>query len=319
MAFIATIVTGRRIALNTGRNLSDSDTLGTSPPRQSVPLKTIFTQRSTVSSLSNTARLSATLSPSPKSISFSHLTAAHTQIPATDILWISPPLRIGYSVAGRPIEVYRFGIGKTERMIVAGVHGGYEWNTIALADELINYFWAHPEAIPINTRLYILRALNPDGEIRSHSFDGRANDNGVDINRNFPTYWQATWPREGCWDQRPITAGEFAASEPETMALINFIEAHPIDALLSYHSAALGIFPGGRPPDAASIDLAETIAAVSSYPYPPIDLGCLMTGQMADWASINDIAAVDVELSNHKDTDFEQNLVIISAFLNWQR
>jgi predicted deacylase len=204
-------------------------------------------------------------------------------------------------------------------MIVAGVHGGYEWNTIALADELIEYLTAHPDAIPLNTRLYILRSLNPDGEMRSHSFDGRANDNGVDINRNFPAYWQATWPREGCWDHGSISAGEFSASEPETAALINFIETHPIDALLSLHSAALGIFPGGRPPDSASIDLAQTIAAASPYPYPPIDLGCLMTGQMADWASLNGIAAVDVELSNHTETDFDINLAILSAFLNWQR
>jgi hypothetical protein len=208
--------------------------------------------------------------------------------------WESQSIRIGYSVAGQPLEVYRFGLGKTARMIVAGVHGGYEWK-------------------------YILRSLNPDGEMRSHSFDGRANDNGVDINRNFPAYWQATWPREGCWDHGSISAGEFSASEPETAALINFIETHPIDALLSLHSAALGIFPGGRPPDSASIDLAQTIAAASPYPYPPIDLGCLMTGQMADWASLNGIAAVDVELSNHTETDFDINLAILSAFLNWQR
>src|SRR5574341_158717 len=30
-------------------------------------------------------------------------------------------------------------------------------------------------------------------------------------------------------------------------------------------------------------------------------------------------AALDVELTNHRDTDFEQNLAILSALLNWQR
>ena len=33
---------------------------------------------------------------------------------------------IGYSVSGRPIELYTFGNGKKQRAIVAGIHGGYE-------------------------------------------------------------------------------------------------------------------------------------------------------------------------------------------------
>jgi len=32
---------------------------------------------------------------------------------------------IGYSVEGRPIEVYQFGNGPRQRLIVAGIHGGY--------------------------------------------------------------------------------------------------------------------------------------------------------------------------------------------------
>ena len=46
---------------------------------------------------------------------------------------------IGYSVSGRTIEVHTFGKGEKEKMIVAGMHGGYEWNTIALAAELLKY------------------------------------------------------------------------------------------------------------------------------------------------------------------------------------
>jgi hypothetical protein len=40
---------------------------------------------------------------------------------------------IGYSVEGRPLEVYTFGDGEHERMLVAGIHGGDEWNTVTLA------------------------------------------------------------------------------------------------------------------------------------------------------------------------------------------
>ncbi|HNZ13472.1 MAG TPA: hypothetical protein PKL11_07430, partial [Anaerolineaceae bacterium] len=37
---------------------------------------------------------------------------------------------IGYSVEGRELWVVRFGNGPVVRMIVAGIHGGYEWNTV---------------------------------------------------------------------------------------------------------------------------------------------------------------------------------------------
>lgn len=224
---------------------------------------------------------------------------------------------IGHSVAGRPLEVYQFGTGLSERLIIAGIHGGYEWNTIALADELIAHLEEHPEEIPSGVTLYILRALNPDGEARSQGAAGRANENGVDLNRNFPAFWSVDWPRDGCWDFLPITAGTSPVSEPETMALMGFVQRHNIDALISYHSAALGIFPGGKPPDPASIQLAEAVAAVSDYPYPPINTGCVYTGQLTDWASQEGIAAVDIELSNHQETDFEQNLVILSVFLGF--
>ena len=115
---------------------------------------------------------------------------------------------IGTSVAGRPLEVYRFGYGAQARMVVAGIHGGYEWNTIALAHQLVNYFQNNPDFIPKDKRLYILVALNPDGEARSHGHGGRANENYVDLNRNFPIGWNAEWNREGCWDFLDIHAGK---------------------------------------------------------------------------------------------------------------
>jgi predicted deacylase len=238
-------------------------------------------------------------------------------IPLTPTATFVPSYVIGYSVAGRPLEVFQFGNGPIEKMIVAGIHGGYEWNTIALADELIDYLGTHPAVVPADQTLYILRALNPDGFERSRGFGGRANDNNVDINRNFPSWWQAEWPRAGCWDYIPIEGGSSPASEPETQALMGFVESHQLTALISYHSAALGIFPGGQPPDPASLSLAESLAGVSDYPYPPIDAGCMFTGQLVDWISDQGIAGVDIELTNHQDTDFEINLAIMSVFLDW--
>jgi predicted deacylase len=228
------------------------------------------------------------------------------------------PLVIGTSVGGRPLEVYRFGAGPRELLIVAGIHGGYEWNTIALADELIARLQQEPTLIPEDVALHILRALNPDGEARSHSYEGRANDHGVDLNRNWPINWHLDWDRTYCWHYLPITAGDHPLSEPETAALMRFMLDHDFDGLISYHSAALGIFPGGSPPDTASARLAASLAAVSGYHYPPRDYGCEYTGQFADWAVSQGIPAVDVELTNHADTDFDINLAVLETFVTWR-
>jgi murein tripeptide amidase MpaA len=133
---------------------------------------------------------------------------------------------IGYSVSGRPLEVYTFGHGEKEKMIVAGIHGGYEWNTIALADELIQHIFDNPEIIPSDVTLHILRNMNPDGDARDHGIDGRVNDHGVDLNRNFPSNWARTWDRTGCWTLTRTTGGTGPGSEPETKAVMYFLWKH---------------------------------------------------------------------------------------------
>ena len=228
------------------------------------------------------------------------------------------PIVIGYSVSGRPLEVYTFGQGERQVMVAAGIHGGYEWNTIALADELIIYVNEHPEVVPSDVTLFILRNINPDGNARAQTIDGRVNDHGVDLNRNFPENWQADWDRDGCWDYALTTGGSGPGSEPETKAMMNFLSTHRVQALISYHSAALGIFPGGEPWDDDSIALAKALSKVTYYPYPPIDTGCVYTGTLADYAVSLGAAAVDMELRNHRDTDFSLNLKALKILLNWE-
>ena len=224
---------------------------------------------------------------------------------------------IGYSSENRPLEVTRFGNGPIQRMIIAGIHGGYEGNTIALAEELLDYIPTHPEIIPPDVTLYILHNFNPDGFARKLGAQGRANANNVDLNRNWDSHWVAEWPMTGCWSQLEITAGVSPGSEPETQALMLFLLNNPIDALINYHSAALGIFPGGQPPEQSSVSLAETLAAITPYAYPPLETGCRYTGQLIDWAADHHIAAVDIELTDHTHTDFDINLKVLVAFLSW--
>lgn len=264
-----------------------------------------------------------TVTPWPAPTRRATITPWPTPSPAPSLTpWAARPpnaREIGKSVEGRPLEVHRFGSGPSVKLIVAGIHGGYERNTIALAHELIAYLGDHPERIPPDTSLYILPNLNPDGYARKIGVDGRANANNVDLNRNWPYNWQADWDRDGCWIWRPITGGEQAGSEPEVRALIGFIDQVKPAALISYHSAALGIFAGGRPDFPPSIRLAEAVSEVTTYPWPPIDTGCDYTGNLTDWAAnTRGIPSIDIELTNHRDTEFEMNLRVLQVFLGWK-
>lgn len=264
-----------------------------------------------------------TVTPIPPPTRRATITPWPTPSPGPSVTpMVMPPANrqvIGRSEEERPLEVYRFGRGPVHKLIVAGIHGGYEYNTVQLADELIAYLFDHPEVVPGDTSLFILRNLNPDGSARAMGVEGRANANNVDLNRNWPYNWQKDWERDGCWIWRPIEGGEYAGSEAEVQALIAYIDAIKPAALISYHSAALGIFAGGRPDFPPSIRLAEAVAEVTNYPWPPIDTGCDYTGNLTDWAAnTRSIPSIDIELTNHRDTDFVQNLRVLQVFLGWK-
>jgi predicted deacylase len=229
------------------------------------------------------------------------------------------PVTIGLSAGGLPLEVVRFGNGAARRMIVAGIHGGYEYNTVELADQLIAYLREHPALVPENQALYLLRALNPDGYARGKGPEARSNANGVDLNRNWDYFWVSDWQKPGCWDKMKLSAGDRPGSEPETRALAKFLLENKIEALISYHSAGLGIFAGGQPPEKLSESLARRLSSVSGYQYPPKFTTCPWTGQFIDWASAHGMAAVDIELNNHTETDLAINFKVLKAFINWEK
>ena len=260
-----------------------------------------------------------TVTPNPRSTMIVVSTPTPFVLNISELYGNARIATIGYSVSGRPIEVYTFGQGQKEKMIVAGIHGGYEWNTIALADELIKYIYENPDVIPDDVTLYVLRNLNPDGDARDHGIDGRVNDHGVDLNRNFPTNWAADWDRKGCWSYGPTTGGTGPGSEPETRTLMYFLQTHKVETLISYHSAALGVFPGGEPWEKNSIAFAQALGKATKYPFPPIDTGCVFTGTLADYAVEEGAVAVDMELSTHAKTDFTQNVKALEVLLNWEK
>jgi hypothetical protein len=58
---------------------------------------------------------------------------------------------------------------------------------------------------------------------------------------------------------------------------------------------------------------------VSGYEYPPVNTDCDFTGNLADWASAQNIAAIDIELTNHTDSEFDRNFRVLITLLNWKK
>lgn len=240
---------------------------------------------------------------------------------------------IGTSVQGRPINAYHFGTGTKELLFVGGIHGGYEWNTVLVAYQLMNYLVANPTAIPANVRVTVIPVLNPDGlnkvvgtttgnftqalvsTSQATVISGRFNGNNVDLNRNFDCDWQAT----GKWQNTSVSGGSAAFSEPESQAIKNYVETNKPTAVVVWYSAAGGVYASnchnGVLPETDI--LVKTYAVASGYPAHESFDFYATTGDMTNWLAKNNINAISVLLTNHTDTEWSKNLAGIQALLKY--
>lgn len=233
---------------------------------------------------------------------------------------------IGYSAAQRPLIDYQFGNGPTHIIFIGGIHGGYEWNTILLAYDMIDTFAADPGIVPPEITLHIIPTANPDGQflvtgiegrfsmldVAADSLPGRVNGRGVDLNRN----WDCNWTANALWRDQPTNGGAKAFSEPETMALRDFLlELNPA-AVIFWHSAANGIFAAGCPDIyQPSLNLAGIYGRAAGYPIYETFTSYQVTGDAGDWLSLQGIPAITVELLNHESTDWSKNWAGVTAVL----
>lgn len=229
---------------------------------------------------------------------------------------------IGVSAGGNDIMAYHFGVGDKELLFVGGIHGGYDWNTVLVAYELIDYLKATPSAVPEGVKVTVIPVLNPDGlkitvgttgrfaeddvpSSESKLVAGRFNDNDVDLNRNFACDWQAT----GVWRSQDVSGGAAAFSEPEAAAIRDYVAKHKLTAVVAWYSAAGGVFASnchnGVLPETST--LTDVYAKASGYKaFSEFDF-YEITGDMVNWLAKENIPAISVLLSDHQNVEWSKN------------
>lgn len=138
-------------------------------------------------------------------------------------------IEIGTSVKGVPITASRYGTkGGGVVLLVGQVHGNEKGSRKILqgiADAML---------LDVPTLdVWIIFVANPDGA----SSNERTNFNKVDLNRNFPT---------SDWKLSPggrNYSGKYARSEPETKALVGFIQTHKPILSVWYHQVGPVVDP----------------------------------------------------------------------------
>jgi hypothetical protein len=237
---------------------------------------------------------------------------------------------IGQSVEGRDIEAYKYGNGALHLLFVGGIHGGYEWNSVLLAYEFIDYLNENPEEVPENIKITVIPSLNPDGiykvikkegrfslaDIPEGSFpDTRFNANKVDLNRNFDCKWQP----ESTWRGSPVSAGSEVFSEPEARAIRDFVLGNNPQAVVFWHSQANTVYASecenGVLPE--TIDIMNAYADAAGYNKVESFDAYEITGDAEGWLASINIPAITVELETHETIEWERNLLGVKALFEY--
>lgn len=264
---------------------------------------------------------------------------------------------IGHSEEGREITVTQFGPKSgTALILMGGIHGLYESNSVELMQEFINYFSQNTPHIT----LYILENMNPDSFFTDADLDyqwydpdgydnsgnkigsawSRFNANGVDLNRNWNT---ASWKSDVTYAMlREGAGGEYPMSEIETRVVANFLIEKNSEyenlLVINYHCYAFSGYDHGMSQPSYTGDwrnpnvnnMANEYALIYSSVNPNAQYLRAWTqyevpGEFLNWAGNNNISAVDIEIANNNPvheintwgkTHYEQHLASVLAVID---
>lgn len=235
---------------------------------------------------------------------------------------------IGYSVEKRQINAVSIESGERNVILIGGIHGGYEWNTIVLARRIMEYYIENTQEIPAGYSLHFIPNMNPDGLYKitggkpidkvnfaeKNTVPGRFNANGVDLNRNWD---DDEWKPTSYWGHRVVDAGESPFSEPETRIVRDFILERDPELIIFFQSAANGIWYGGKQDMwEPARRFAEAYSQASGYPLPEGTDGPVsyeITGSASGYLYSRGIPTLTIELETHLQIEYERNRAGVKA------
>ena len=238
---------------------------------------------------------------------------------------------IGRSVEGRPITASRIGSGPVDVILVGGIHGGYEANSILLARRFAEHYRGALDELAPEFTLHVIENMNPDGLYRitggadPAEFDfravntvpGRFNARGVDLNRN----WDGQWRPVSYWRGREVDAGTEPFSEPETRAVRDyFLRVDPVASVFFQSAAAFLWYSGAEEGWEESLELAQAYSVGSGYRVLQPSGGggdndFDITGSADDYFYTIGHRNVTVELTTHYEIEWDRNLAGVRSLL----
>jgi hypothetical protein len=202
---------------------------------------------------------------------------------------------IGHSGQKRPMLAMRLTNekikGEKPQVLFLATHHAREWVATQMAMRLIKYltsnFGSNSRVTNLlnTTEVWVIPVGNPDGyqytftnerlwrkNLRDNDGDGEVTiADGVDLNRNFASHWG--YDDEG--SSPIISSGTYRGiapnSEPETQAVVNFINQNNFKFVISYHTHGnLILYPWGWQVKTASLDDPIFVAQAGTDANPAI-------------------------------------------------
>ena len=187
---------------------------------------------------------------------------------------------LGKTVDGRLIVARRIGQPKSTRKVVfmAAMHGN-ETGPVKLLVDLRDGRQIY------NADVWIITHVNPDG-VAHHT---RQNAHKVDLNRNFPRHWVHLYGTH--------YSGPAPASEPETKAIMRFLDEIRPRYLVSFHQPLYGV---GRSGYARGDAFERRLSRGLDLPRKWFNCDGVCHGTLTDWYNHHSGGiAITVEYGDH--------------------
>lgn len=187
-----------------------------------------------------------------------YLTQIHNDYP-----YLTKLVSIGKSIEGRDIWAIKISDNanvdefyEEPSVLFNSMHHAREVMTPEIGIDIIDYLVSHYQKDSKvtqwidSTEIWVIPMFNVDGNDKMWNEDAWWRKNtrggfGVDLNRNYPAGWDSCNGSSGNRNSQTYR-GEFAASEPETQAMMKFVENIRPVFDISYHAfSELVIYPFG--------------------------------------------------------------------------